>query len=351
MATVATQSDQVKSMKDKPVEQGLAKAQPITVGTVLSTPDQFRAYLAEAKRAGAHILSPVTDIGAMPENWVFVPSAVYLDPDPIKGDVYQDGFVARGEDVAPAKVGLRKIAKGAGISWKVSREDSGTVEHYWAMKCEISYRGHDGLIKTEEASYEWDLRDSSERLNLGQNGMSKKELTRARVNGYRRCEAGAINAAIREYGVKQKYTKKELAFPFIVFNLVFIPQTEDQKNMLAQAALTGTNMLYGGTVAALPPVSHAKGEIVDQFTGAETSKVSDFTDDEPAGDETKPVKVMHVGQNESQTDFYVTVEGGLILHTKDRGVAKTCAAAMKAGTPIVIETEGNEILELGGGRY
>ena len=50
-------------------------------------------------------------------------------------------------------------------------------------------------------------------------------------------------------------------------------------------------------------------------------------------------------------DFYVTIEGGQRLHTKDLAVAKTCLAAQKAGTPIVIEAEGLEILEIGSGKY
>lgn len=336
--------------EQKPTEQGLVRASA-PAGVVLTTPDQYSAFIASRRKENAHILSPVTDIGSLPENWVFVPSAVLINSDENFGEVYRDGLFCKQNEVALTKVGLRKIAKAAGISWEVKREDSGTVQYYWAMKCTLSYRGHDGLPKSVEASYEWDLRDGSPRLQKSDGVMSSKELNRARLTGYRRCEAGAINAAIREYGLKQKYTKEELSRPFVVFNLVFKPETDEQKNMLAQAALGNMNMLYGGTAAALP-VSHATGDIVDQFTGQEAGgKVSDFTDDEPAGDETKPVKVMHVGQNESKTDFYVTVEGGSILHTKDRGVAKTCAAAMKAGTPIVIETEGQEILELGGGRY
>lgn len=342
MSTVAAKPEQVNPLKDSKPTQELVRHQS---GTVLASPTEYAAYVAQARSKGAHVLSPVTDIGSLPANWVFVPSAVYLNPDEAAGDVYKDGLFCRGDEVAPTKVGLRKIAKAAGISWKVTRQDSNTVPNYWEMKCEISYRGHDGLIKTEEASYPWDLRDGSPRVA----GMSAKELNRARLNGHRRCEAGAINAAIREYGIKQKYSKAELARPFVVFNLVFQPETEEQKNMLAQAALTGTTMLYGGT-ATLPPSS--SGEVVDQFTGEikddEPAKIQDFTD-EPDPDAPKPVKVTHVGVSEDKQDYYVTIDGGARLHTKDRAVAMACREAMRAGTPLVIEAEGLELLEIGGG--
>lgn len=347
-------------MTDQKPTQELLRAS--ASGTVLTSPAEYAAYLNQARSRGAHVLSPVTDIGSLPEHWVFVPSAVYINPDEAAGEVYRDSLFCKGEEVALTKIALRKIAKAAGISWTVSREDSGTVANYWAMKCELSYRGHDGLPKTEEASYEWDLRDDSPRLKKfkdGQEGkMSAPELNRARLTGYRRCEAGAINAAIREYGLKQKYTRTELARPFVVFNLVFVPQTEEQKNMLAQAALGGSSLLYGGGTMALPAVSHATGEIVDQFTGKEPEpktaaapKERSFDDIEADEAKAGGCLVTGVTNAEGTDDYFVTLEDGRRLHTADRSVAKACNDARREKTRILIETDQLEIVEVGGGKY
>lgn len=322
----------------KPTDQGLIPASKVVTGIVIETPQDYSRYLEQQRTAHAHILSPVTDLGALPPNWVLVPSAVKINPDESAGEVYKDGLFCRGDEVALTKVGLRKIATAAGIGWTVVREDSGHVQNYWAMKCTISFRGHDGMMKPREASYEWDLRDGSPRVA----GMSAKELSRARLNGYRRCEAGAINAGIREYGLKQKYTKQELQRPFVVFNLVFKPETEEQKNMLAQAALTGTTMLYPGAIAALPP---ADPKVVDQLKpGAQAAEVP-FEDEDEAADDFEYVTVTSVSQVPDTSDYFVIVNGGRKLHTADKGVAKICNDARKHGLQIGLLIEAGEITE------
>jgi hypothetical protein len=327
---------------------------PHQPGTVLTSPHQFTAYVAQARANHAHVLSPVTDIGAMPENWVFVPSAVYINPDEAGGEVYRDSLFCKNDEVALTKVGLRKIAKAAGISWRVRRTDLGTVDHYWEFTCEISYRGHDGLPKTEEASYPWDLRGTSTRVTMKKadgTSMSERELSRARLHGYRRCEAGAINAAIREYGLKQKYTKTELARPFVVFNLVFVPETPEQKAMLAQAALGGTATLYGGQALPLPE----KGATVDPVTGelveeddkkapataaAATHTTLEVPFDDSLDEKPEPaLKVVSVTQVGNTDQYYVTVSSGQKLYTTAREVAKACNDARKAGAAVVFDLE------------
>lgn len=348
----------------QPTEQGLARRS--ADGLVLSSPAEYAAYLQQQVAAHAHILSPVTAIGALPENWVFVPSMVYLSANEAEGDVYRDALSCKPDEVMPTKIGLRKIAKAAGISWTVSREDSGHVPHYWAMKCTLTYRGHDGLPKSVEAAYEWDLRDDSARLKKFKEGkegrMSAPELNRARLNGYRRCEAGAINAAIREYGLKQKYTRDELKRPFVVFNLVFKPTNEAQANMLAQAALTNTNLLYGGAgTAALPaadatktPVDTFTGEVIEQDKPKAPAVEKPFEDDPPAQAK-KPQGMLVTGVTQSGDDYYVVVENGQKLHTTDRGIAKACNEARKTSARINIQAERRgdviEILEVGGEEY
>ena len=345
MTTVATPNQTGQStMSEKSTE--LVKHQP-TVGTVIATPQEFSTYLAQQRQAHAHVLSPVTDLGALPDNWVMVPSAVKINADENAGEVYADRLFCKNDEVALTKVGLRKIAKAAGISWKVVREDSGTVPNYWAMKCTISYRGHDGLPKEAEASYEWDLRDGSPRLQKSDGVMGGKELNRARLNGYRRCEAGAINAAIREYGLKQKYTKAELARPFVVFNVVFQPQTDEQRNMLAQAALTGVSTLYSGAVAELPAATMS-GRVVDALpAGAAVPEEVPFDDGAAEADAPDLVaRIVSVTMSSGTDDFFVAVEGGRKLHTNDRGIAKVCNDARKANAQVSFFLDGNDITEV-----
>lgn len=337
MTTVAANSQKVNPMTDQQSQQGLVPAR-VVQGTVLESPDQYRSYVAEARSRGAHVLSPVTDIGSLPANWAIVPSAVYLSPNPDEGDVYRDNLFCRGDEVAPTKMGLRKIASAAGIGWKVVREDSGHVPNYWAMKCTIEFRGHDGLPKQREASYEWDLRDGSPRIA----GMSPKELNRARLNGYRRCEAGAINAAIREYGIKQKYSAKDLTRPFVVFNLVFQPETDEQKNMLAQAALTGTTMLYGGT-AQLPA---AEAKVVDKFEPGDKGPAEVPFEDEPEDDDDwAEVSVEVVTRSQDTEDYFIKIAGGRKLHTSNAPTAVFCRDAGKANEKILIRVDADELLE------
>lgn len=264
-------------MKDEKPGQALMTTRAVQGEVVIASPNEFRSFLQAHDTKRFNVLTPQTDFGALPPQWTVVPSIVKLDPNPNAGDVYEDRLFCKGGEVAPTKMGLRKLARAGGISWKTTRVDSNTVLYYWSVSATISYRGFDGQMKEHEASYEWDLRDGSPRTV----GMSANELKRARLTGLRRCEAGAINAAIREYGVKQKYTPEELAKPFVLFNLVFTPDQSDPqiRAMVAQAALTGTSLLYPSLPAHGGGVNHATGEIID---------VMDANAPEPAADEDAP---------------------------------------------------------------
>jgi hypothetical protein len=370
-------------MKDETpaASQALVKA-----GTVITTSEEFATFLAAKRREGAHILSPITDIGSLPDGWKMVPSGILLSPNEADGDCYKDPLFCRGDEVSLTKTGLLKIAKLAGISIKVDPLHSGEVADFWAMKATATYRGHDGLNKELEASYSWDLREGSARLALGKDGLTGVALTRARVHGWRRCESGAINAVIRSFGLRQKYTKAELLRPFIVTNLVFSPTSEAERLMLAQAALGGTDLLYAPAAPLALTAPPVDGEIVNTTTGeilsdlpgtntvptqalpavptqalpvatkAEPSKERAFEDDPPAKGRFQPasgILVTSVGVNGS--DYWITVEGGARLHTKDKSIASLCNTARKAKTPIQIVTEKKgdvlEILEVDDLKY
>jgi len=331
----------------KPTDsQALATREQALVPDVITTPAEFKRSLSVWQSEHYHVLTPQADFGSLPPQWTIVPSIVKLDPDPNAGDVYRDSLFCKGDEVAPTKVALRKLARGGGLSWTTRRTDSGNVQNYWSMSATISYRGFDGQMKTSEASYEWDLRDGSARIG----NMSAKELNRARLNGYRRCEAGAINAAIREYGLKQKYSQEDLLKPFVVLNLVFNPDMADpqQKAAVLQSALTNTALLYGSTEPEPSGSPKGRGEVVGEFNANEPEpEVREFDADEPAQAKTAGVKILSVGQVGERDEFIVTIEGGRKLRTDDRMIANACVRAKKAGTalPLVVDDQG-EILEI-----
>ena len=342
-------------MSDTPQQGGALAVRGPIVGELvvpekIINPVEFKQHLATWTQQGYHVLTPQADFGSLPPQWKIVPTVLALDPNPNAGDVYQDRLFCKNDEVAPTKVALRKIARSAGISYETFRTDSNTVMFYWAAKCRIEYWGFDGQRKFAEASYEWDLRDGTPRAT----SMTAKELPRARTNGWRRCEAGAINAAIREYGLKQKYTIAELRKPFVVLNMVFDIDPTDvvQRRIQAQSVMGAKGLLYAGDEPKPSPMG--EGAVVastgERFAPqeAEGKEVPFDEPDAPAEeeDDALTLKVIGVTKVVDTDDYFVTTEDGRRLHTSDKGVASACNAARKAGTPLAINTDANEILEI-----
>src|SRR6185369_13154252 len=87
-------------------------------------------------------------------------------------------------------------------------------------------------------------------------GWTSNQIDEGRKHGLRNCEARAINAAIRECGcgIKQKYTRAELAKPFVVVRVAFQPDFSDPdiKRMVTQQAMSGVSALYPAAARELP---------------------------------------------------------------------------------------------------
>jgi hypothetical protein len=261
-------------------------------------PAQFNAFYAGMKQQ-AHVLSPVTHIGSLPVLWKIVPTLVHINPDPAGKEVYRDPLFCDEHEVALTKVGLRRIAQAAALNTECVRLDSGNVPHLYEFLGRIKFRGFDGQWHTYEAPVLWDLRDSSpyvkrllnsaernetrQKRKVSPEDWIKKQLDAARYHAYRNGASRAVNAAIREFGLNQKYTRDELRKPFVCFAMVVNPNTNDpeQERMVLAAALGASNLLgypVGSQPAALPaafdplaendppdPRSHrvATGEIVN----------------------------------------------------------------------------------------
>ena len=309
---------------------------------VITTPTQFEAALQ--KWTGRYnLLTPFTQITGLAPKHGIIASAVKIDSNPAKGgpgEVY-DGlpFLNDGE-VAIAKIGLRKIAEGAGISVTTERTDPRTIPFLWEFKAIATWRGIDGTVVRREATAEWDLRDGSPRLK----GWSAKQIEEGRKNGLRNAETRAINAAIREIGIKQKYHRRELEKPFLVLRVAWQPDPNnpDDMRLVGENAMRGTSTLYGG--AALPAAHHA-GEIVDaehvvdepRHVGSGTAEPTK-ADEKP--DPNKPpvagaVRIEKVEEAKGVNDktrrpwlrFDVIDHNGEICSTFDKTLG---AAAMKA---------------------
>lgn len=319
----------------------------------ITSPAQFEQAIA--KWTGHYnLLTPFTQITGLAHKHGIIASVVKINPDPRKGgpgEVY-DGlpFLNDGE-VALAKIGLRKIAEGAGISITTERTDPYTIANYWSFKAIATYRGIDGTIVRREATAEWDLRDGSPRLN----GWKPAQVSEGRKNGLRNAETRAINAAIREFGIKQKYHQRELEKPFLVLRCAWQPDPNDPNDMrvLAESSMRGTSTLYPASAPPAQPIH--EGEVVDPLEEPRTVGSSSIVETKP--DPNKPptpdaVRVTAVDKKpgEKKALYTVTDSKGRKATTRDASIGE---AAMKAHNDkywveLVIEVDGDarELVEI-----
>ena len=145
-------------------EQALERAGQRTPA-VITTPAEYREALA-TWAANYNVLTPFTNISGIAASFGLIATVVKLNPDKAAGEVYDGLPFLKANEVAPAKVGLRKLAECGGISTSTTRTDPRTIPHYWEFKAVASYRGLDGSTITREATFEWDLRDGSDRLKV-----------------------------------------------------------------------------------------------------------------------------------------------------------------------------------------
>jgi hypothetical protein len=351
MADTKTDPKTSTAVAEQPQNQALEKAKRTDI---ITTPSQFEQAI-QKWTGNYNLLSAFTQITGLAAQHGIIASVVKINPDPSKGgpgEVY-DGLPFLDKDkreVAIAKLGLRKIADAAGISTPTIRTDPRTIPNYWEFKCVASYRGIDGTIVTREATAEWDLRDGSPRLK----GWTANQISEGRKNGLRNAETRAINAAIREFGVKQKYTQEELRKPFLVLRVAFQPDLSDpeQRRLVAENAMRGTSTLYGGG----PALPAAHGEVVDAETvdhhepravgggaAAETTKP-----DPHAPPLDGAVRIADVKEKSGETKgrkwlrFEIIDGNGEVCSTFDKTLAQaaTDAKQSQAWVELVIERQG-----------
>jgi hypothetical protein len=311
---------------------------------LITTQDQFKRSLENWRGNDFHVLTPAAAFTALPPQWGLLPVKVEIDTNEEAGEVYADKLFCSGDEVAISKNGLTKIAQGAGMSIKTERTDPRTIANYWEVRATVAIVGLDGTRQEWSATEELDLRDGTERSKkvLGRNNAAGA-LSAARAKGLRGCEARAINAAIRLYGIKQKYTREELRRPFIVLRMVFQPDMSNptQAAIATQQAMGGVSALYPSTpLASLPPAQPEVLDVIDGTTGPRpTAQASRSQSAEPAP---KPVTVVKVDHDMDSGDYAITLEGGVIVFAESAEVGKAAHEAKKSGAGVLVETEDRD---------
>lgn len=330
---------------------------------VIRTPDEFTTAL---QRWGDrfHILTPFTTMSGIAASHGLVVSQVRLNPAKDGGDVYDGLPFLKPNEVAIAKIGLRKLAEGAGMSLETLRMDPRTIPFYWEVKAIATYRGIDGAMVRREATKEWDLREGSPQLK----GWTANQVSEARKHGLRNCEARAINAVIREFGIRQKYTREELAKPFVVVRCAFQPDLADPeiKKLVTQSALSATSALYPGSAPQLAPApivdetapeprlvgssaaaAPASGSVSPAQTSAPAAAGGAGGDEPPTDDAVRIVEVKAVKEGTSRnggkwTLWKVIDSHGVEYSTLDNDVAAAAQKARdaKAWVECITETKG-----------
>lgn len=313
---------------------------------IIRSPREFTERLQVWQQQHYHVLTPFANFSALPAHLGIVPTLVKLDNDPSpkgSGHVYQDNVFTKGNDVAIAKIGLSMIAQAAGMSIRTVRTDDRRIPNFWEVKATVRFIGLDGTPQDIDGHDEYDLRDGAARLARN---MTQAQITQARVKGLRGCESRAINAAIRQFGVKQKYTREELLKPFVVLRIIYMPDLSDPltRARMEERAMLGTTALYGA--AAAPPGAEQPLDVIGVDPVAAARQVIDVrqNDAPPA----RPVRHVKSVTHDLEAGLYdVTFTDGTTAITRATELANACLDAKKKGHGVhaTVDPESGEIRE------
>lgn len=274
MASIATPTREVKSMQQ---DTGLQRRDAI-VGEIVNA-EAYNEHVASWQREGFAVLTPAIALSTIPRDHRIVVSRVQLNPDPAAGDVYQNPLFCGANEVALSKAGLEKIAQCAGVSIDdCERVDSRTVPFVWSYRVRGHWIAFDGQRIDRVATKTLDLRDGAADIK----GFKPNQIDQARRHGEAVCESKAINRLYRQYGLKQKYTKAEIAAkPFIVLKLQWEP---DMSNPVVAAMVTqlrsgATRLLYPqGMPGAVDPAGLPAHQVPPELRPA-SAPIEDPEDD------------------------------------------------------------------------
>ena len=311
------------------------------VSGLITTVDDLAAQLKAASQK-YHVISPVISTSSLAPGYGAALSVVNVDPSPASADTYSyEGGLAL------TKISLMRICAALGISWTdTKRLDNGTRRHYWNVRVSGRYRAPDGTFQDIGDAREVDFTEGSAQIA----GKSEKEIAQMRKHGQQLAETKAKLRAIREFGIKPKYTKEELQKPFLVVRLSFMPdmQNPEVAKLVTAAALGVTHLLYG---SQQPPADENGGDVPPELGGgqpapaarqvgagkAEGPREATFDDDEPEADTRPRHRIDHVLDKNAAGDWTIVLAGGAQHATAVKEIAKAASVAGKAGKAVVLE--------------
>ncbi len=264
----------------------------------ITSPEDLARKVQEWRAAGCHVLAPAIKVRAFAPNYAVNASLVQLSTDPAAGELYCDPTVMKDHERAPSKLGLLKVSQAAGLTIVPQysrRTDDRTIQHYWEFATVFAYLAYDGTPQLLQGTVEVDLRDDSAQIGgwtpekwralvkkngeildrdrhakvkWGINGWSEARVLQARRFGLRSAESKSMTAAIRNLGLKQKYSLDELAKPFICLRVSFLPDYDQpgMRELVAAHALDGAAALYAPSARAALPAGGEVVSIADRMT-------------------------------------------------------------------------------------
>lgn len=338
---------------------------------LITTAEQYRVALDRWQAEHYHVLTPAWRISAVPPGYGVVATLVAIDPDPTHGDVYRDPLFCGSDEVALTKIGLARLAMALGMTIRSERIDPRTDACYWEVRATVRLLGLDGTPQELEATVEYDLRDGSPRVR----GWRPRQLEAARTHGRRAAEARAINAAIRQIGVRQTYRQAELVRPFVAIRMIYLPDWRDPevRRVVTAQRLAGTALLYERQaletrptpLLAVPPASLPSGEPADDAAPPPVPELSATPTpppvpelppraelpvatrdpDPPPPDDAPPTRIRSVRVREGETRgrswrrYIIISEQGLICSTFDRDLGERAMAAQRTQEWVVLRTQ------------
>jgi len=244
--------------------------------------------IEKARKEGANLLLPTTNVGGLSEFHAPVIDSVFLSPRPSDGDVYP---ASSGEDCNEFRIsaqGLRKLSVCAGIIWhpyECRRLDSRADKFYVAYQAMGGIRKADGTPVWWKGEYDIDFEIIEEELYAQYQNTCKnwkkpddvkqgyvessvrRDMIFKRKHKIKLAETGAMNRVVRAIlGLKGSYTKAELAKPFVMVRIVLRPDFKDPvvRKQLLDAAVKSMTGVYGPEYAQpTPVVPDLDGDIID----------------------------------------------------------------------------------------
>jgi hypothetical protein len=271
----------------------------------------------KALEGKVNLISPVASVDTIPAMHGISLRAVSIDPETNQygngPEVYKDARFCEGNERALGGVALQKIAAAAGVQIIDRRRlDDRSDPNYCEMEITIGMRDFDGTQRQVIKGKEMDLRDGApETLKPEKDGNGRKTgkmvpyeasaLADKRRHIQSHAETKAFYRALRTIlSIKQKYTLKELALPFVVPKLVpaLDPNDPDQKRALIGMAVGGEAALFGQRrqleAGAAPPAdvrmlkdvtpAATNGDAAPAPKGANTADAEDIGEGDDADD-------------------------------------------------------------------